>query len=401
MSFYFKGKIPSSKSILNRALIIQSFAPEVRLLGESQADDVQSMRAGLANLSQSSIECGDAGTVLRFLALRVSRISGVHTLTGSERLFSRPQAELIPILHQLSVDAELGGPALRIRSSGWRLAVDGLHVNAERSSQFASAVLLSAWHLPFMLPISISKKVVSEGYFRMTLQMVRDFGMRVQGSGPEFVIPANQTITRSEPYVCEPDLSSAFAVAALAAVGGRADIEDFPKRSLQPDSIFVKIISDMGVHVRHDSSTLIVEKSKLVRGVDVNLTSCPDLFPVLGVLCALTGGPSEIRGIGHLKFKESSRLERTCELIEWMGARVQVDDSAGESRVTVTPTRTRPVGGTIWKFNADRDHRMAMAAEVARWAGFPIQVEDMKVVSKSFPEFAQITASAQPHRGKA
>src|SRR6185437_12816288 len=99
----------------------------------------------------------------------------------------------------------------------------------------------------------------------------------------------------ADPYICEPDLSSAFAVAAIAAVGGRAEIQDFPKRSLQPDSIFVKVLSDMGAKLRHESGTLIVEKSKLMRGIDVDLTNCPDLFPVLAVLCALTGGPSEIR----------------------------------------------------------------------------------------------------------
>src|SRR6185437_8076628 len=114
--FHFNGKVPTSKSILNRALIIQSFAPEVRVVGDSQADDVRLMRDGLLNISQNEIGCGDAGTVLRFLALRISRLPGTHVLTGSERLFSRPQSELIPILSQLSIDAELKDTALKIRS---------------------------------------------------------------------------------------------------------------------------------------------------------------------------------------------------------------------------------------------------------------------------------------------
>ena len=123
--------------------------------------------------------------------------------------------------------------------------------------------------------------------------------------------------------------------------------------------------------------------------MNADLTNSPDLFPVLAVLCALTGSKSEICGIDHLRFKESSRLERTRELIEWMGARVEVVGT-NDCRVTIYPTRTRPVGETAWVFDPDHDHRMAMAAEVARWAGFPIQVKDMKVVSKSFPEFMQI-----------
>lgn len=398
---------------MNRALVIKSFASlenPPQFIGESHADDVLLMRRALQELAvakpsdstQSSISCGDAGTVLRFLALRISRMPGVHKLKGSARLFARPQAELIPILNQLGVDAEMGDETLTIRSQGWRLSVDGLHIHAERSSQFASAVFLSAWDLPFVLPISLSKKMVSESYLRMTLQMVRDFGMHVQGRNTEFIIPAYQKVTRTEPYRVEPDLSSAFAVAALAVVGGYAEINDFPRRSLQPDAVFVKLLTDMGASLRYEKNALIVEQSKLRHGVRADLNNSPDLFPILGVLCAIAHGRSEIRGIGHLKFKESSRFDRTRELVEWMGAKVIGDDNGDDPVIIIEPTRSRPVGGDIWIFDADRDHRMAMAAEVARWAGFPIQVGDMKVVSKSFPEFAQIS-SGEPsvyHRGE-
>ena len=396
--FYFSGELASSKSILNRALVIQSFQPTIKIIGESQADDVVFMRQALAQLNlerRTPIECGDAGTVLRFMALRAARVPGVHEINGSKRLFSRPQTELISILNQLGVDAELRENSLRIRSSGWRLSGDGLHISTQRSSQFASAVFLSAWGLPFQLPVSISKKIVSESYFRMTLQMVRDFGMRVCGQGPEFVIAAGQKIQRAEPYLCEPDLSSAFAVTALAVVAGRAEIQHFPTRSLQPDAIFVKLLSQMGGSLRYENDSLIVEQSDLVRGLTTNISNCPDLFPILGVLCALAGTPSRISGIGHLKFKESSRLERTRELIEWMGATVSTSDSPDGETVLIEPHQTRSTSGNIWVFDPDHDHRMAMAAEVARWAGFPIQVGDMRVVSKSFPEFALIAARSK------
>src|SRR5580698_1908660 len=107
--FTFDGEISASKSLFNRALVVQSFAPSLTVLGASTADDVVAMRAALATLTAGRaepIDCGEAGTVLRFMALRASRIPGVHTLTGSERLFARPHNELIPILSQLSVDAE-------------------------------------------------------------------------------------------------------------------------------------------------------------------------------------------------------------------------------------------------------------------------------------------------------
>ena len=118
------------------------------------------------------MDCGDGGTVLRFLALRASRIEGRHRLTGSPRLFSRPHEELMKILSQLGIAAEFESESLTIESAGWKPQGDTLHVPSHRSSQFASAVLLNAWDLPFDLYVSPTGAGISEGYWRMTQKMV-------------------------------------------------------------------------------------------------------------------------------------------------------------------------------------------------------------------------------------
>jgi 3-phosphoshikimate 1-carboxyvinyltransferase len=218
MNFHFQGVLPASKSLMNRALVCAEYAENFKVVGQADCDDVRLMRMGLHQLHEGQpIECGHAGTVLRFLALRASRLPGTHNLIGSERLFSRPQKELLAVLGQLGVDARLGERALTVSSRGWHLVVDGLQINAERSSQFATAVLINAWGLNKPLYFHVSRKIVSEGYFKMSLELVRALGMQVTQNGSEFYIPAQQKVLARE-YNVEPDMSSAFAVAALATV---------------------------------------------------------------------------------------------------------------------------------------------------------------------------------------
>ena len=392
-AFHFDGGLPSSKSLMNRALVMQSFARDVTIEGQTDAEDVVCMQDGLKKLSTAigteplTIHCGDAGTTFRFLALRASRRPGEYLLTGSERLLSRPQNELLPILAQLGVQAQFSSQGLKLRSQGWRLMVDGLQVNAERSSQFASAVLLSSWELPSPLHFSLSRKFVSEGYWQMTVQLVREWGMNVEMRGHEVFIPARAKV-RNGTYVCEPDLSSAFSIAAAAAVGGEARIQNFPVRSLQPDRVFVRILKDMGVDVQIKDQTLEVRKTKFLNGVDEDLSSSPDLFPVLGVLCGLARTPSTLLGVGHLKYKESARLEKTQELLSSIGAHSRWDESSEALHIEPRALNA-PKNELI--FDPDRDHRMAMAAEVLRLAGFPITILNPSVVNKSFPQFFSLS----------
>lgn len=379
--FAFLGRVPASKSMMNRALLAQSYA-DLKIHGESQSDDVVLMRKALQSLADHQpIEAGAAGTVLRFMALRAARVPGRHRIHGERRLFQRPQNELLKILRQLGVEAELADDYLQLNSHGWRLHGDTLFVPSDRSSQFASAVLLNAWDLPFDLYVSTGGAKVSQGYWQMSLKMAQQLGMHIDFWDSDFRIPRAQKVACDEIQV-EPDMSSAFSIAALAAVNGTAVLTDFPESSLQPDAQFEKILLNMGVPVTRTTQGLKISKASSLNGVRVNLNSAPDLFPVLAALCSLAIGESELYGAPQLVHKESNRLEHMVKVIQKLGRQVtaNADGIIIHGEAPLSP-------GEPFDFDTDQDHRLAFAAAVYKAAGFPVRILNPEVVSKSYPGF--------------
>ena len=371
--------------MLIRLALVQSYFPYLKVHGESECDDVRFMRKALSDLFRGfEIHAGASAAVLRFMALRASRVPGRHRIVGSPRLFERPHDELSRILMQLGVRCEFADGGLNIESAGWKLHGDTLLVPSERSSQFASAVLLNAWDLPFDLFVSLGGKKVSEGYWRMSVQMAQQLGMKLDFWDADFRVPKGQQPTVKE-YTSEIDVSSAFALAAVAAVAGQATLVDFPADSLQPDAYFTNVLRAMGVPLQHTGQSLKVEKAAKLNGVAVNLKSCPDLFPVLAALCALAEGESDLFGAPHLVHKESNRLARLASLIEELGRTVVTRDDG----IRITGPALQSNGETV-VFDCDHDHRLAFAAAVFKAAGFPVVIKNGEVVTKSFPEFWRI-----------
>lgn len=387
-SWDFIGKIPSSKSLYLRALLAKSFFSDFEIIGHAASDDVALMEVGLQQLGQDRvIDCGHAGAVLRFLALRAARIAGVHQLTGSERLFERPQGELLRTLMQLGCEVTVDGLVLKIRSWGWKLSGDALHIKTQESSQFVSAVLLNAWDLPQPLFIQLGRDMASAGYFAMTCRFLENLGLRIEPWKEGIHVPAKQKL-QAIMYEVEPDMSCAFALAALAAVSGRATLVGFPQNSLQPDHRFVELLQKMGVGVRRDQNNLIIERGAVLRPLSCNLKDTPDLFPSLASLCALAEGESELRGAQHLQWKESDRIANTAELIRLMGRECVV--FADGLKIRGRSVRAEDHQRKDLVFDPDEDHRMAMAAAVFKKAGIPLMISDPQVVSKSFANFWQL-----------
>ena len=384
--FYFKGSLPASKSILNRLLILQSFEHKLKILGDSDCDDVQEMRHVLSELGSGHrhpIDCGAAGTTFRFFALRASRVPGEHHLTGSPRLMARPQEELISILRQLGVNAQFEGQVLVIHSRGWDKPKTPLKIDRSKSSQFASAVLLNSWGLNFDLEIEMTGEQVSEGYFEITEELITRVGMRLERNGNRIKIPAKNEIVPQQ-IRAEMDLSSAFAVAALAAVGGEATLENFPFDSTQPDVIFPEILKAMGVLVQKNGDSLRIARTGTLLPVSWNLKDAPDLFPVLSVLCAFADGTSKLLGAPQLVYKESSRIQTTARLIKLFGRSCELKSDG----IIIQGKRPADVLHIApYEFDPDQDHRLAMAAGVAKMAGVPVTVLHPLAVNKSFPGF--------------
>lgn len=383
--FHFNGTIQASKSLMNRALLIQSYKPDLVIHGESLSDDVTLMRSGLvALLKGEAAQCGHAGTVLRFLALRAARLKGRSVLMCSERLLSRLPESLLKVLRQLGSEVEIKGNELHIWSDDWRLRGDGLWIPSDESSQFASAVLLNSWNIKFPLHFVRSSQKASDAYFQMSVELARAFGMKIEVSNLEYTIPKGQLPIGTD-FTVDCDVSSAFVVAAAAAIAGEAQITNFPKTSLQPDMAFVRFFVEMGIQVKQNDQGLSLKGGKPFRGITADLRNCPDLFPVLSVLAAFATSESHFTGLGALKHKESNRLGNSIHFLRALGAKTQqiLDDEM--KLVPFEKIHTEALD-----FDPDHDHRMAMAATVARLGGFNVQIRSPEVVNKSFPDFWDI-----------
>lgn len=382
MSFNFVGQISSSKSLFNRALIASSFNNELYVQGVSESEDVKHLKKALVDLLSGETEffCGDGGTTLRFLALRASREVGTFVLTGSKRLFSRPQEGLVKLLLQLGVEAKIESNKLIIISQGWKPMGDALYVDASKTSQFVSALILSSWNLGFDLHFNKSQLAVSDSYLDMTIALVEELGMKVARSGNEY------TVFKSEPaqyfYELEPDMSSMFSLAALGALNGSCRLKNFPKNSLQPDKVFLDLLKEMGANIEVDDKILCVSEAPL-KALSCDIGQSPDLFPVLGVVCAFAEGESHLYGAKHLAYKESNRIKKTAELLESIGRDVTIN----EDGFIVKGITEKDLLGYEFTFDPDKDHRMAMAAGLLKSMGANIKIVDKDVVNKSFPEF--------------
>ena len=389
--FRFEGRIPTSKSLLNRGLILRSHAHGRFLLrGGSEADDVVFLKKSLGKIEDGKeFYLGDGGTTLRFFALRAAREKGSFTLKVSERLFQRPQKAMVEVLFSLGIEVEMGSNLFILRSRGWQDPEGPLKIPTADSSQFASAVVLNAWDLPFDLNLQLEEKKASESYFQMTLALCREAGMQIEEARGVLRIPAGQKI-QLKSLDLEPDLSSLFSVAAMAALGGRARFLEVPEQCLQPDLRFVEILRGMGVSIEHVQRTLTVHQASRMKATKADLGNCPDLLPVLSILCAFSEGTSHLFGAPQLRHKESDRIQSTALLLRAMG--IEVEELEDGLRIVGQPS-VRPKKFT---FDPQKDHRLAMAAGILMRLGWPLQLLEPEVVEKSFPEFWHLLRTG-PH----
>ncbi len=407
LHFDFKGEIPASKSVLNRALVIQSYSNSVKIKGDSHCDDVKFMKLALAQLMRGledqqakagssfdqpiAIHCGEAGTVLRFMAFRVSRETGIFKLVGSERLLARPHLEMKKMLEPLGVAVQFESKAIIIKSHGWQRPEQNIQLSRETSSQFASALLLNCWELPFDLNLEIVPGL-SESYFQLTVDLLKQAGLKIQSNGNSWIVKSSQKPLAGEIY-CELDVSSAFPLALAGVLAGSCEIRNWSLGSQQPDKVFLEILRAMGARIEikplepvgadrfQDLSRMISKKSSL-KGLNWDIAQSPDLFPVLSVACCFAEGRSKLVGAPHLKSKESDRIHKTHELLTLAGFK-SFPRSDG---IEIEGVGDFPLKKSF-SFDPDHDHRMAMAAGLLKLKGFDIHIRNSEVVSKSLPEF--------------
>ncbi len=393
------GKIfaPASKSQTHRALICASLAEGKSLIvsplycddtevtvnvlracgiGISGHNDGFEIQGGRFSTPSKELYCWESGTTLRFMTGFCSLV-GRSRLTCGNSLKRRPIGPLVDSLKELGVDCrcEGGYPPVEVGKKG----IEGGETTlpGDVSSQFLSSLLLVS---PFATKsvIRLTTPLQSKPYVSMTLEMQKRFGIKIETYRKVYSISRQNYIPAT--VNIEGDWSSASFLLAAGALAGEVEIKNLNFASSQGDKSILEVLKEMGAEIEIDQGSAFIEKKRL-KSINVDVSNCPDLFPVVCVLSASAKGVSRITGIERLKIKESNRIEAMREGLEKMGVKMGVDEKNGEVSID---------GGAISGETIDPrgDHRIAMAfAVLGLIAEGKTIIRDTECVSKSFPDF--------------
>ncbi len=400
-------RLPGSKSMTARALVLAAIADAPSVIGRPlRARDTQLMAAGLRALGvavdtgdderwrvvpaalrgPARVDVGLAGTIMRFLPPVAGLADGTVEFDGDPHARNRPLRPIIEALRTLgvSIDASAtGGLPLTVHGHG---LVDGGEavIDASGSSQFVSGLLLSAPRFTKGLALRHEgPPVPSAPHLRMTTHMLRAAGATVDESVRD--------VWRVEPgplhgrdWVIEPDLSGAAPFFAAAMVtGGEVTLAGWPAESWQPVSVVADLLTGLGATVSQTEAGLTVRGGGALHGITADLSEVSELTPVIAALAALADGPSELRGVAHIRGHETDRIAALATELGKAGAAV----TEFPDGLRIEP---RPLHGTAFETYAD--HRMAHAAAVIGLAVPGIELTDVACTSKTLPEFPELWA---------
>lgn len=377
-------KLPSSKSISNRALILNALSySDLAIENVSDCDDTRVMIKAL-NSDDSTFDVGAAGTAMRFLTAFLSKIVGEWIITGSERMKQRPIKLLVDALNSLGAKIEYikkeGFPPLRILGSaleGGEISLDG-----SISSQYISALMMIAPTMKKGLKIILTGDVISVPYIYLTASMMEEFGVHVQWT--ENIISIAPQEYKPIPYTVESDWSAAsYWYEMLALCGnGQVFLQGLHKNSAQGDAKIAELFQNLGVKTTYQKEgVMLTLNGNLTPKMIYNFVNQPDMAQTFVVTCCLLNVPFRFSGLQSLKIKETDRItalinelkkagylvsEPKNGVMEWKGERCE-------------PAKTIEI-------ETYEDHRMAMAfAPIALKQ--TITINDPQVVSKSYPSF--------------
>ncbi len=386
-------QLPASKSICNRALILNalSYSPyEIQNL--SDCDDTDVMVKAL-NSNDSHFDVKAAGTAMRFLTAFLSKVVGEWTITGTERMKNRPIRILVDALNAVGAKIEYlekeGFPPLRIMGSalqGGEISLDG-----GVSSQYISALLMIAPLMERGLTLHLQGKVISKPYIHLTLQLMKQYGVESEWVGSTIKV-APQSY-RSLPYTVESDWSAASYWYEMMALSQQAEIElkGLFKESLQGDAAGAKLFAQLGVATDYKAGGVVLRKNgNVCQKLIYDFVNEPDLAQTFVTTCAFMDIPFRFTGLQSLKIKETDRIEALkCELRKLGYVLTDTNGSILEWNGERCEPEAHPVITTY------EDHRMAMAfapASLVRKEG--IEIAHPEVVSKSYPHFWENLESA-------
>lgn len=396
--------VPGSKSQTNRALVLSALAPDVSTISNAlRSRDTDLMIGALRALGlrvdgsaaelkitgqiapapDARVDCGLAGTVLRFVPPLAALSATTVTFDGDEQARARPIAPLLNALRSLGVDVDGDGLPFRVHGAG-SVAGGSVEIDASASSQFVSGLLLSGASFAEGLTVRHAGPALpSAPHIAMTVAMLRQAGVEVDDTTPERwqVRPG---VVAARHWDIEPDLSNAVPFIAAAVVsGGTVRISGWPAESIQPAEAILDILGQLNSIVKQADSYLEVRGPQSYGGFDVNLRDVGELTPAVAALAALAtpGSVSRLTGIAHLRGHETDRLAALSTEINGLGGNCR--ETSDGLEITAAPMRP----GT-WGSYAD--HRMAMAGAIVGLRVAGVVVDDIGTTAKTLPQFPRL-----------
>jgi 3-phosphoshikimate 1-carboxyvinyltransferase len=396
-------RLPGSKSLTNRALVLAALSDGPSVVGGAlRSRDTLLMAGALTGLGAvvdtagedwkvtptgdligaTTVDCGLAGTVMRFVPPVAALADGSVRFDGDPRARSRPMREVLDGLRGLGVEVQddgRGALPFTVVGTG-RVCGGSVEIDASASSQFISALLLAGARYDDGVDVRHKgSPVPSLPHIAMTVDQLRLHGVEVDDAEPDRwrVPPAK---IRAVDVPVEPDLSNAAPfVAAALVTGGTVTVPGWPARTTQAGDALREIATLLGGTAEVGDEGLVVSGPGTLRGIDYDLHDVGELTPAVAGLCLLAGTPSRLRGVAHIRGHETDRLSALAREFGALGG----DVAETEDGLEIRPARLH--GGT---FRTYADHRMAHAGVIIGLAVPGVLVEDVATTSKTFPDFA-------------
>lgn len=404
-----KVKVPGSKSITNRGLVLAALAGRnqpVVLQGVLQSDDTQVMADSLQHLgfkvqadwdtetisvqstnpdriipaAQADLFVGNSGTTMRFLTALVSLGTGRYRIDGVARMRQRPIEDLLHALRQLGVQARSEGdngfPPVIVEADGMRGGL--VKIKGDISSQFLSGLLMAAPLAESEVAIEVHERLVSAPYVEMTLEMMWHFGVEVEYDDSLTYFEAPCAAYQPRSLEVEPDASAAsYFFAAAAISGGMIVVPRLGRDSLQGDIRFVEVLEQMGCWVLSETDSIGIGGGRL-RGIDVDMNAISDTVMTLAAVACFAEGPTTIRNVSHIRHKETDRLAALATELRRVGA--EVEEFADGLQITPRPLHAAEI-------ETYDDHRMAMSLALVGLKVPGIVIKNPGCVAKTYPRF--------------
>lgn len=381
-------KLPASKSISNRVLIINalSYSPyPIRNLSDS--DDTKVLQAALFSNS-NTFDIGHAGTAMRFLSAFLAKVVGEWKITGSERMQQRPIKILVDALTQLGAKIEYlkeeGYPPLKIFGS--HLKGKTIELNGSVSSQYITALLLIAPTIENGITLKLNGEITSKSYIKLTLELMAKFGIRYSWEGNTIVVPEQNYFPID--YTCEADWSGASYWYEIMALVDQGEIflENLKLESLQGDAGIAKWFEPFGVNSTQKDNGVLLTKTKNnhPQRLELDFIENPDVAQTMACLCMAKAIPFHFTGLKTLKIKETDRIAALQNELSKFGAQLNEPahgELAWDGKLDMEMKDELPM------INTYHDHRMALAFAPMALADLKMQIKDPMVVTKSYPGF--------------